>query len=295
VVYLAVDLAIFERLVGAPLEGTGKPKVDAKGVPINRLLVAPPLSMQTRLPSYGIRIPELIKPRDTKRAFSSKNSVNIKMNDFSRTAFKQIPVFPESIQGEDYQDLWPVVTFYWMDESFNSSTYLYADPIEYPDPSAPTVTAYKRNGDIAASGPTRIKSVAHPDAYDLTYVIRVWSKDKIELRFICEAIKRLFPARGVLEVERWDGTKMALDMMSEGVDNFDVGGAEVAETGEGEQTGYSRAFVYRVEAYSDNTIDTQSTWVEDTVQSRILELAKHQGTLAQAEGLVDLLEVEAVR
>jgi hypothetical protein len=293
-VYLAVDLAIFERLVGAPIDGNGNPVLDAKGIPVNRLLVAPPLSPYGRLPSYGVRIPMLTQPRDTRRAFSSKNGNTIKMNDYSRTAFMKVPVFPESLSGADYQDLWPVVTFYWMDESFNSETYIYADPIEMKDVSAPTEQVVNRNGEVVASGPTRMKYMAHPDAYDLLYVIRVWSKDKIELRLICDSVKKLFPARGVLEVERADGTKAALDMFMEGVDNFDVGGAEIAETGEGEQRGYSRAFVYRIEAYVDNTVDTNAMWVEDTVRSRILELTNLQGTLVENVGSVDLLEVGAV-
>jgi hypothetical protein len=296
VTYLSVDLAIFERLVGAPLDSNGRPRLDTKGVPINRILVAPPLSTQAeegeRLPSYGVRIPELSKARDTKRMLSSKNSNSVNLNDFSRQAFRQVPVYAESIDGSDYQNLWPVVTFYWMDENFNSSTYMYADPILIVDPSAPKVDVRNHLGQVIASGQTRVKYLSHPDPVDLIYAIRVWSKDLVELRLICEAVKRLFPARGVLEVEQWNGQKVPYDMLQEGVDNFDVGGGEIAETGEGEQRGYSRAFVYRVEAYSDNTIDTQAMWVEDTVRNRILELANKQGVLAENVGSVDLLEVD---
>lgn len=295
---LAIDLAIFERLVGAPLDKEGRPQADSKGVPINRLIVPPPLTAAAeageRYPSYGVRIPKLPRGRDTKRAFSSKNSNNVNLNDFSKGVFAQVPVFAESIDGVDYQDLWPVVTFYWMDEEFNADTYMYADPIDEVDPTAPTAQILNRQGEVIAQRKTRSRKRAHPEPVDHVYAIRVWSKDLVELRLLCEAVKKLFPARGVLEVEQWNGVKAPYDMFQQAVENFDYGGINVSESSEGEQHGYSRAYIYRIEAYQDNTIDTQAVWTEDTVRTRILELANRQGVLAENVGSVDLLEVDEI-
>lgn len=294
---LGVDLAIFERLVGAPLDKDGRPQTDSKGIPINRLIVPPPLTLAAeegeRWPSYGVRIPELTRTRDTKRTFSTKNSKNVNLNDFSTKAWRNVPVFGESIDGADYQDIWPVVTFYWMDEQFNSSIYMYADPIREDDRTSPTMQIVDVDGNVLHSGPARYKLRAHPEPVDLIYAIRVWSKDMVELRALCEAVKRLFPARGVLEVEQWNGSKVPYDMLQESAENFDYGGLNVSESEEGEQHGFSRAFVYRIEAYQDNTIDSQAVWAEDTVRVRVLELAQMQETLATSQ-LMDRLEVEEV-
>jgi hypothetical protein len=282
--YLAIDLAIYERLTGAPLDGQGRPLLDSRGVPRNRSCIAPPLHPKVRLPSYGIRIPQI-------KENAANSEQVVRPSDILLRSWRQVPVFSDNMTGELFQNAWPAVSFYWFGESFNGSTYVYADPFIEPDPGAPTVEINNRE----LSGPTRARYRGHPDAYDVTYVIRAWALDPTELRLICKRIKELFPARGALEVEQANGDKTVFDMMLESVENLDESGQNVEASIEAEQRNYSRGFIYRIEAYEDNTMDEASMWVETTVRSRLLELARVQGTLVENVGLVDLPEAKAVK
>jgi hypothetical protein len=279
--YLAVDLSIYMRLVGYPIESDGHPKLDSKGIPVNRLLVGPPNSPEgrERLPSYGLRIPNLKDGRTT--SGPKGGGMPYMLRDISKDTFKQIPVWPVNVKGMPPENKWPCVTFHWHDEEFNSQTYIYDDPFRTDAPTAPTVEVVNRNGEVIASGKSRVRFRPHPDEYDLTYVIRVWSKDAVELRLICAAVKKLFPARGVLEVEQSDGSVHPCDMMQQGFVNLDEGGDfnVNATVQSGNQRGYSRAFLYKIEAYQDNTTDVDQIWEERVVIGRILEIATAQDEL----------------
>lgn len=289
--YLAVELALYERLVGAPLDSTGKPQVGRDGVPVNRHLIGPPNAPENmnRLPSYGVRIPLVMNPRPM-----AELKPALRVRDFSRTSFKTIPVFPVNQNGVDWADIWPCVSFYWMDEEPNASTYIYADPFITDAPTAPVVNVVNRNDVTIASGKLRSKYRQHPDAYDLYFLIRAWSKNVHELMMICNSIKELFPMRTALEVEQADGTRAVFDMMLERIENLDTNTRELDAVMESEQRGFSRGFVYKIESYVDNTADAFSTWEDTVIRSRILELANQQASIIENVGPVDLIEAEPI-
>jgi hypothetical protein len=284
--YLAVELALYERLTGAPVDAHGRPMADSAGVPTNRHLIAPPLSRVERLPSYGVRIPN-VRPERIISGATGRNK------DLLST-WRQIPVFHENLEGEAFANTWPAVSFYWLDEAFNASTYNYADHNLEPDPGAPQVNVLNRTGLVISHGPTRGRYYPRPDPYDLTYMIRGWAKDATEIRLICESIKRLFPARTALEVGLSDGSRAVFDMILEDIQNLDSTGQEIDVAVEAEQRGYSRGFIYRIESYQDNTLDKEQTWSEETVRNRLLELANMQRRIVEDAGAVDLLETKAL-
>jgi hypothetical protein len=284
--YLAVELALFERLTGWPLDSQGRPRLDDKGVPINRLLIAPPLSPFLHLPSYGVRIPSFRKER-------SVNGRTVRPKDLDRQ-WQQVPVFSESLKGEEFANAWPAVSFYWMDEAFNASTYLYGDHLLEPDPGAPEAQALNRKNEVISHGPARGRYRPRPDPFDLTYMIRVWAKDATEIRLLCESIKRIFPARTALEVDLYDGSRAIYDMILEDIQNLDAGGAEVEASMEEEEEHYSKGFIYRIESYQDSSLDEETVWAETTVRSRLLEVANMQQRIIEAESGVDLMETKAL-
>lgn len=283
--YLAVDLAIFERLVGAPLDRHGNPKTDEDGIPVNRLIVAPPTSELGRIPSYGARIPLLKSARDGRRGPTRKSQKPfLPYQDWNFHSSKSVPVFPINLEGMKWPEVWPAITYYWIDEEFNADTFLYADPFCNAESTAPDVPVTNRNDKVIAEGPDRLAFRAMPDGYDLIYVIRAYSKDFSEMKWTCDAIRKLFPARGVLEVEQASGEKLAFDMLLERIDNLDEGGQEIGRSlEENDERAFSRGFVYRIESYVDNTspFDTGASWEGDTILTRILELANLQGQLLE--------------
>jgi hypothetical protein len=294
--YLAADLAVFERLVGAPLDSNGRPKTDENGVPVNLLLCAPPLYQPeevTRLPSYGVRIPMTRQGVDATRGRSTQNPRPFKpTRDFVFGAWRNVPVFPVNIEGRDWSNIWPCVTYYCQDETFNASTFIYADPFGRDAPDAPTIEVTNRRGKVLATGVQNNERRPHPEAYDLHYGIQVYSKDSTELRWICDAVKKLFPARGSIEVEQMDGSRLQLDMLMEGDPvNLDIGNREVAMSmADNEQRHFSRLFTYRIESYIDNTggFEAKDRWQEYAITNRILELADLQNNL------IETVDVEAV-
>lgn len=297
--FLAVDLALYERLVGAPLSSRGTPKTDARGIPVNRLLLAPPGAPMTRTPSYGVRVPVLRQgvgaSKDATRALRPNK-------DFVFNTHQQIPVFPVNIESREWPTVWPSVTFYWYDLLFNPSTYTYADQFCEPADGTPELEVTNRNGEVIASGPREQTFRAHPEPYDATYVIRTFSKSFAETKWMSKAILDLFPARGVLEVEQADGSKLALDMSLDRVENLDEMGQNVAMSAEGEQRFFSRGFIYTVEGYADNTGGFNAlecgrggggpngSWTERSITDRILELADMQNNLLAT---CDIDDIEA--
>lgn len=282
---LSVDLALFERLVGAPLDANGNPVRDANGIPVNRLIPAPATYPKRRLPSYGVRVPALRTGGDLKRGGSTTNDRPLNPNrDLSRSSSARVPVFPLNIEGREWPDVWPCVTYSWFGMEFNPSTYIFDDPFCGPDPSAPTVDATDRDGNVIASGPKRNLFRAHPDPYDLTYIIRTYAKSLQETAMMVESILRIFPARTGLEITQADGSKRAVDMILDRVENLDRDGQLVPMSQDpAEQRHFSRALVYTIETNLDTTagpvvregcdLGTGIEWTEETVRCRLLELA----------------------
>lgn len=292
--FLALDLAIFERLVGAPLDGNGDPKRDARGIPVNRLLIAPPLHPKRHLPSYGVRIPDMKRGVDVTRGRSTDNPKPFHPHkDFTHKSSRRVPILPLNIEGRSWDVVWPCITFSWYDMVFGSA-YVYADPFCAADRSAPTVQATDRNGSVVASGPKRLAFRNHPEPYDVTYSIRAYAKSLYEVSVMVEAIKRIFPGKGAIEVEQADGSRLALDMMFNRLENLDVGGQNVPMAAEhDDQRHFSRALIYTVEGYTDNTGEFDGDdgcsgnigtgWTAETVRSRILEMADVQNSSAEGD------------
>lgn len=294
---LAIDLAIYERLVGAPLDSNGRPKLDANGIPVNRSIVAAASHVTPRLPSYGVRLPAIRQGVDGSRGATGHNVAPLHpVKDFRYVAPRQVPVFPLNVEGRDWRVIFPCVAFYWYETDFDPSTFIYDDPFCSVDPSAPIVSSQEAPAGQITQGSTRNKFSNHPDAYTETYIIRVWAKSLHEIKLLVSEIRRIFPARGVLEVERASGGKMPLDMILDRIENLDTNGPDVPMSqNSAEDRFFSRAFVYRVESYEDldggfdsvgpgcTANVSQAQWFDGTIQQRILELADAQDNLQSGD------------
>jgi len=310
---LEVDWAIYKRLVGFPLDSSGRPRLDpATGLPVNREVIGPPdlnpyeriydeatgefTTVYPRLPSYGVRIP-LVKGPRAPQGITTFNPDGLPLFDkLERNAFKQVPVFDQNITGRKIEDIWPCVTFRWSGLDFDPRVFVYHDPFGAPDTSSPPYSVLNRDGAVVQSGFEKNIVRPHPESWPMTYVITAFAKSEIELGLICSQIVRLFPGRGALNVEFADGTVHPCDMLLQRTETLDEGGDQVLMTRGGEeQRGFVRAFVYTVEAYTDNTVNAYGS--DDirkvtAIKERILELDSVMGGLATKESEQDLNQGE---
>lgn len=299
---LEVDLALYRRLSGAPLDERGRPQTDGNGEPINREMIGPPdlrpyervydeetatyTAVLPTLPSYGVRIP-LVKG-SSRHGLTSFNQDAVPLFDkFEPHSFRQVPVFDQNMTGRKIDDVWPCVTFRWMGMDFDAKTFVYHDPFGSQDTESPAVNITNRLGTTIQSGYSRNLRRPHPQAWSLSYVVTVHAKSLVELALICSSVTRLLPARGALNVSFADGSQHACDMLLQRTETMDEGGNEVLMTrGPEEQRSYARAFVYTVEGYEDNTVnkfgvlDTRSTVA---IRERILELDRLQDGILRAQ------------
>lgn len=269
--YLAIDLAIWERLVGAPLDDKGRPVVDENNVPVNRLvpgwintepneaeeaagIVGPPPR-----PSYGVRIPMMLSSQAQHRM--SYSLPNTSMNaqrpprvttDFAPHNYLHVPVYPQNIEGIDLAQVWPAVTFYWMDTYIVPELSPYGDYGYYPAVNAADV-ALNIPGEEPIVGKDRLVYIPTGDAFTSVMAIRVYSKYDHEIKLICDCIHRIFPTRTSLFVERADGSTVAFAMSLVGVDNLDRFNINIPKTIHRDRE-FSRAFVYEVSGTIDNTM-----------------------------------------
>lgn len=279
---LSVDLAIFQRLTGAPLDNQGRPVLDASGVPVNRSLINPP-SLGGTGPSYGIRIPVAKDPRqvfDLKT--SSPGTMQLFDRGFYRDQYRQVPVFWEGTGGRDWEDIWPCVVFSQTGES-NPDHYIYYDDIEAWDPSTPEYIDEEGN-----EGRGGIFTSPHPEQSIFNYAIKVYAKNRVELSLIEDQVKRLFPQKGAIVVDRADGSQAAFDMIRYLIDDLSPRPGDKARALLGDQRFYGKAFSYRIEAYADHTVrgfgDQFSQQREVTILGRVQELVDTQNALAVQSG-----------
>jgi len=292
--FLPLDLAIFERLVGAPLDSKGRPVLDDNGVPVNRALPGAPY--RGRQPSYGVQIPTAINPQKTSRGLTSFDPAALRVFGAGWTPdnYRQVPVYDENIEDRKWEDVWPCVTFRMFDFEFAPQNgYVFHDPFCGFDPMYPEETITNRNGDVVAVGRGSRLIRAEPDPYDVTYMIRIYAKNKWEMMWIARQIIYLFPARTGIEVQTADGERRFVDMLLDRVENLDPGGNDlVASLGGEEQRYYSRAFFFKIETYFDNSVNsfgTRDIYSRNTITSRILEMANVRDTLLlQAQNLNEL-------
>lgn len=306
--YLESDLAIYKRLVGYPLDNEGRPVLDASGIPMNRCVSGPPnqarfaslpgavgqQALPNSWPSWGIRIPYAKQPYELKQ-FLSRNdpqAVRTIAESFQQNAFRQIPVFDENLDGRAWANVWPCVTFRLQQDKPQASTFVFADP--FTTPVGDTVNITNQFGEVIQTGQSQLQMRQHPDSYDLYYMIRAWSKNRIELGLIVNAIKYLFPMKSSIEVTFADGSAHVCDMLMEDIVNLDFGGDELSmQFAPEEQRYYSRGLVYRIEGYFDNTINaygTNDVYDLNLIFSRIMELATIQNQLVLTSELNSLEE-----
>jgi len=279
--FLELDLAIFERLTGAPLDDKGRPKMGPDNLPVNRCIPGPPKMNGELQPSWGIRIPQLKAPFDTYHGLTSNDPMAYRMFEkgFSPSSFRQVPVFDENIENRKWSDVWPCVTFSLQDFYHQTATSSYGSYGSEFDPKSDPAEIRNSSGEVVASGRQNKLISPHPESWDVTYAIRVFSKSKIELELITsQLLTKMFPGRSAIEVGFMNGTKHWCDMFWIWSQNLDLRGENVKKSLDpSEQAHYSRAFFYKIESYMDNTGDKfgyGEQYSKPVILGRIMELAK---------------------
>lgn len=284
---LAVDLAIFSRLTGAPLDNQGRPQLDsATKIPVNRHRVMPPESGGGVGPSYGIRIPSLKTGQDLLHGLTSKDPSATRLyGGFSADTFRQVPVFDENVEGRNYADIFPSVTFRMVNAEFDPEVFLYHEPYSAPAPGALVEEITNRYGDTIDSGYDGYTLRPHPDSYKLRYAVVIQAKSRMELSLIFNQVVYLLPAKGSLEVRMADGTSHVSDMFQVDIVDQSPGfeNSKMGVSGE-EQRHFKTALYYDVEAYVDNTTSqfgNQNPLQTNVILERVIELNSIQERLCQ--------------
>lgn len=285
--FMELDLAIYKVLTGYPLDGKGRPLLDASGVPQNRSSFG--VGSSGRKPSYGIRIPQMLPPFDGKFGLTSQdpNAYRMFRKGFSPNTFRQIPVYDENLEGRKFADIWPSVTFRQEFFTFNSSTYITGDPFVTPEPGAPFYQVANAAGDVIASGYEAYQERPHPESFDVSYTITAYAKSRVELDLIAQQILYLMPARTGLEVEYQDGTTHVCDMLLTDTASLDFTAGELGMSeSPDEQRLFTRAFTYMIEGYFDNT--TNEFGMSDVTRyrgiiERLYELDNIQGQTVEPQ------------
>ncbi len=300
-IFLEVDLAIYKRLTGYPIDHHGRPQTDGAGIPINRERIGPPgmnpseraYNSETEeftpiypvLPSYGIRIPMMTGTFRGQHGSTSYDPASIPLFErFEPHTFRQVPVFDQNITGRKIDDVWPCVTFRWFGLDFDPKVFIYHDPFISPDTTSELVQIRNSEGLLVQEGYAHNLVRPHPDSWPMMYVITAYAKTHIEMGLICAEIIRLFPARGAINVQFASGEVHPCDMVLQRTETLDEGGDQaLLVRGPEDQRGLARAFIYSVESYIDNTVnkfgvlDTQSVVA---VRERLLELDLIMGDLS---------------
>lgn len=272
---LSVDLAIFKRLTGAPLDSQGRPVVDAEQVPVNRNLVGPVRLNGERQPSYGVRIPvALPEVREFDLNTTSPETRKIHADGFYTDVFKQVTVYWEGTSGRDWNVITPCVVF--GDTGIQATNmFVHYDDFVLPDPDAGTMTL--ESGEVVPAG---FLVSPHPEQRIITYAIKVFARTKVEMSLICDQVERLFPTRGAIFVELANNTEVAYDMTRYGEDNLSYRPDDKDRSLFGDERFYGKAFLYRVEAYHDYTLrafgDQFSQQHEAAILSYVMELVDKQ-------------------
>lgn len=317
-IFLETDLAIFKRLVGYPLDSQGLPLLGEDQRPVNREVIGPPdmnpfeqvwdpikqemVPVFPRLPSYGIRLPQPTGDADIKRGLTSRNPNALGVTAFqkmSRGLMRQVPVFDDNLFGRKHTDIYPAVTFRWIDTEPDFSTYLYHDPIERQDTRSTPESIVNGNGDTVQSGYALNYVRPLPHGYKPSYMITGWAKTAWEAGLLSAQILALFPMKGALTITQQDGSEYTCDMLLDRTVTLDPPTNPLSHAEE-EQRLYGRGYVYTVEAYLDNT--TNDFGVGDSafaarkvpaVLERLFEINLMMSRLAVSQqGEVDLNDLE---
>lgn len=270
-IFLAVDLAVFERLTGAPLDAKGRPVLDNSGVPKNRSVIGPP--KRGALPSYGIVLPVLKAPHDNANMLTTKDpdAVRLFEDGYDPQAVRQVPIFDENLDARKWDEVWPCVSFRWRSHDFDEKSFIYTDPFNEVHTKGVPVTV----DGVAGKKTTRVRP--EPMGWKMEYVLTAYSKTRMELGLICEQLQRLFPPRGALTVRQMDGSTITVDMLLTRTENLDQQGSDGAMKSLGlqEQEYLARAYTFSVEMYddtTDNKFGFHDIYTTKVVTERVLEL-----------------------
>lgn len=273
--FLETDLAVFSRLTGAPLDQHGRPRLDSvTHRPMNTSRILPPDVGGGRACSWGVRIPILKHPQDLTHYLTSADPAAVRSftKGFEPRAFRQIPVFSETLEGRKWADIWPCVTFSMIDFKHRPGTDIYCDPYITYDTGA-QLGSVSRDGVVIATNRARRTVRPAPTSWDVLYEVNARAKSKIELSLITAQLQHLLPPKGAIDVEWANGEVHTCDMLIEDSITLPV---ETMSLGAEEQAGYRTVLTYKIEAYFDNTTaqfgyddyQTQS----NLILQRVLEL-----------------------
>ena len=309
---LEIELAIYQRLTGAPLDPQGRPLLDADGVPVNRASIGRLgrpvdrtwdevngvfIPVDTRVPSYGVRMPLTASPTALNtRGLTSRDPAAVRLHQgFNPSGFRQVPVFDTNLQGRKHTDVYPSVTFKWLNVE-PGDYYVYHDPYSALDTTSPPVTLTGRGGEVVAEGYTDRTQRPNTEQWSVSFAIVAWAKHPTELMLISQEIMSLFPQKDALCVELQDGTITAFDMLFDRDETRDTGGDDVFSTFSAEEARpMAHAFIYKIDGSMDNSTNQygvqSSVWAARTgpVITQLLE------TIYDAQsGLVETGERDVV-
>ena len=286
--YLAIDLALWERLSGAPCDGRGLPKLDGR-IPVNRSMPGIPgiepteedaakgILSPPRRPSYGVRIPRRARDEHLTPTYQMPNAAAYHAppslhNDFSKTNFVQIPVVPHNNLGKRFEQCYPLVSFHWIGQELRSNAFTYDTFFTAPAADAPDVEA---GGEV---GKDKLQILTTGEPYTLTYGIRVYSRFDWELKLICTSIHQLFPAITSLYVTLADGSEVNYSMRLSGVEELFENRFDI-QTTISEERSFGKIFMFEIDAFTDTSLVTsgggfgQEAPPEDfVIRQRILDM-----------------------
>ncbi len=274
---LACDLAIFKRLTGHPLDSQGRPVRDpVTHIPINRHVIGPPNgSDETLAPSYGVRIPTPKGPTGLDLKTNNPDAIKLYDAGFHRDDYRQVPVFWDGTTGREWDGIWPCVVFGQSGE-IEHDVYTYYADIDQVDLSAGTAIL----DDGTTEVPAGYFTSPQPEQSIYTYVIKAYAKNRVEMSLLDDQIKRLFPQKGAILVERADGSLVPFDMIRGAVDDISPRGSDKEKALIGDQRFYAKAYNYRIEAYGDYTVrgfgDQFSQEKTSVILTHVMEMVDFQ-------------------
>lgn len=183
----------------------------------------------------------------------------LSMHLLFQSNLRHIRVFEEDAGGHDV-DHWPSISFrHVRDRPRPEEGYQNGMDVD----CCGCTTAVNSQGETVV-GPDLIRQ--RPMAQPKTLVFEFWMESlNADLGFeLLSLVSELFPAQGALEVTRKDGSKVSFDML-EDVPPFRSRGFDpTLENGDPGSRFYRWTSIYKVEAYTDNTL--QGQW-KQTVRS----------------------------
>jgi hypothetical protein len=280
---IALTLALFERISGAPFDSAGRPQLRADGTPNNRH------------GSYGVRLPAPKTLAALRQSLASDNGGGLRPwgRGFEQTAYQPVRVQVDGVDGLRNDQVWPSVSIVETDILPGTDPYLFNDPIEE---TSGTATITNPITGQTFTGTDRVRSRRHPDPYNMVYTIGVFAKSSVERALLSRSVLYILGMKGAISVEKPDGTFRMVDYFFDRTAMVNQGEAYNPKTGliETEDRHLAAHHTYIFETHLDNSVQGFGThdfgaW-ETTILSRLLEIQSTDGTIWT--GLEDL---EAMR